>query len=182
VEDISNRVREKLSANHRKENGTNDTTGVCAFDPSAIRVGLVAGAVGLLLIGSLGIATIRERTMDSRSLIACLLLSLGLIAFLVHGVKLSGRSLQISDDSIAVRDKLGNEMGALRWVDLGRVTEGRKMAQFALWDKAGKRRVFVDQQFENFNAIRARILAEYAKVFILKPLPTEFPPRKSSAI
>jgi hypothetical protein len=34
--------------------------------------------------------------------------------------------------------------------------------------------VLVDQQYQNFNAIRSRILAEYAKVFTLKSLPIEF--------
>jgi len=54
------------------------------------------------------------------------------------------------------------------------------MAQLALWDKSGTRRVLVDQQFENFAVIRSRILTEYAKVFALKALPIEF--RNSSPL
>lgn len=34
--------------------------------------------------------------------------------------------------------------------------------------------MLIDQQFENFAVIRSRILAEYAKVFALKPLPIQF--------
>jgi hypothetical protein len=41
------------------------------------------------------------------------------------------------------------------------------MAQLALWDRSGVRRTMVDQQFENFAALRSRILTEYAKVFEL---------------
>jgi hypothetical protein len=48
------------------------------------------------------------------------------------------------------------------------------MAQLALWDKSGTRRVLIDQQYQNFAPIRQRILAEYAKAFTLKPLPIEF--------
>ena len=70
--------------------------------------------------------------------------------------------------------------GSLHWVELARVTERRRMAQLALWDKSGTRRVLVDQQFENFAVIRSRILTEYAKVFALKPLPIEF--RNSSPL
>jgi len=41
------------------------------------------------------------------------------------------------------------------------------MAQLALWDKSGARRVLIDQQYQNFAAIRDRVLAEYAKAFTL---------------
>jgi hypothetical protein len=164
----------KLLTNQRLENTTRNSNGVYVFDRSVIRVGLGAGAVGLLFMGWLGIATIGERTIDLKLLSACLLISSGLIAFLIHVVRLSDRTLQVSDGGISVRDKFKNEIGSIGWVDLGRVTERRKMAQLALWDKAGTPRILVDQQFENFNAIRARILAEYARVFTPKALPIEF--------
>ncbi len=109
-----------------------------------------------------------------------LILCLGLIGALIHIARLSGRNLQISDDGILVRDKQGNQIGGLHWVELTRVTERRRMAQLALWDKSGARRVLVDQQFENFAVIRSRILTEYAKVFALKALPIEF--RNSSPL
>jgi hypothetical protein len=102
------------------------------------------------------------------------LLCLGLIGALIQIGRLSGRNLQLSDDGISVRNKQGNQIGNLRWVELARVTERRRMAQLALWDKSGARRVLVDQQFENFAVVRSRILAEYANVFALKPLPIEF--------
>jgi hypothetical protein len=68
----------------------------------------------------------------------------------------------------------GNQIGSLQWMELGKVTERRKMAQLALWDKSGARRVLIDQQYQNFVAIRYRILAEYAKAFTLNPLPIVF--------
>ena len=103
-----------------------------------------------------------------------LIISFGLLAALTHIARLSGRNLRVSDDGIEVRDKRGNLLSRLHWVELARVTERRRMAQLALWDKSGARRVLVDQQYENFAVIRSRILAEYAKVFALKPLPIEF--------
>ncbi|HYL83300.1 MAG TPA: hypothetical protein VE263_03620 [Candidatus Angelobacter sp.] len=115
----------------------------------------------------------KEESSPSISLMACLLFSLGLLTALAHILKLSGRTLIISDDRIAVRNSRGNEIGNLYWSELGRVSERRKMAQLALWDKSGRRRVLVDKQFENFRAIRSRILDEYSKVFALQPLPIQ---------
>jgi hypothetical protein len=101
-------------------------------------------------------------------------MSLLLVAFLAHIGRLSGRSLQVSDEGVSVQNKKGNQIGSLHWIELGRVTERRKMAQLALWDKSGARRVLIDQQYQNFAAIRYRVLAEYAKAFTLKPLPIKF--------
>src|SRR5216683_860469 len=150
------------------------------FDANAVRVGLVAATIGLLLFGSLGIWAGVQEGFTSKGPIMSLILCLGLIGALIHIARLSGRNLQISDDGILVRDKQGNQIGGLHWVELTRVTERRRMAQLALWDKSGARRVLVDQQFENFAVIRSRILTEYAKVFALKPLPIEF--RNSSPL
>jgi len=148
--------------------------GVYKFDPSVIRVGLIAGVVGLLFFGSLGVAAEREENFAPGLWLVGLVLSLACIPYLAHVMRLSGRTLQVSDSGISVHDNRGNEIGSLKWVELAKVTERRKMAQLALWDKSGARRVLVDQQFENFSAIRSRILAEYAKAFTLKPLPIEF--------
>jgi hypothetical protein len=100
-------------------------------------------------------------------------MSLGSAFVIAHMLKISGRTLQISSDQISLHDKHGNEVNSLRWTELARVSERRKMAQLALWDNAGTRRLLVDQQFENFSLIRSRILGEYAKVFTPKPLPME---------
>ena len=157
-----------------------NSNGEYSFDPNAVRVGLVAATIGLLLFGSLGIWAGVQEGFTSKGPIMSLVLCLGLIGALIHIARLSGRSLQISDDGILVRDKQGDQIGSLHWVELARVTERRRMAQLALWDKSGARRVLVDQQFENFAVIRSRILTEYAKVFALKTLPIEF--RNSSPL
>ena len=148
-----------------------NVNGVYKFDSGVIWIGLIAGSIGLLLFGGLGIAAAKQ---GSKSAVLCLPISLLLVAFLTHIGKLSGRSLQVSDEGVSVRDKRGNQIGSLHWMELGKVTERRKMAQLALWDKSGARRVLIDQQYQNFAAIRHRILAEYEKVFTLKPLPIEF--------
>ncbi len=145
--------------------------GVYQFDSGVIWLGLIAGNIGLLLCVGLGIAAAKE---GSALAVLCLLVSVLLIAFLVHVGSLSGRSLQVSNEGVSVRDKKGNQIGSIHWIELGRVTERRKMAQLALWDKSGVRRVLIDQQYQNFATIRLRILAEYAKTFTLKPLPMEF--------
>src|ERR1700730_2000383 len=145
--------------------------GVYEFDSGVIWIGLIAGSIGLLLCVGLGIAAAKQ---GSKSAVLCLPISLLLVAFLAHIRRLSGRSLQVSEEGVSVLDKKGNQIGSLHWIAVGRVTERRKMAQLALWDKSGARRVLIDQQYQNFAAIRYRILAEYAKAFTLKPLPIEF--------
>jgi hypothetical protein len=86
---------------------------------------------------------------------------------LAHIGRPSGRSLQVNDEGVLVRDSKGNQIGGIHWVELGRVSERRKMAQLALWDKKGARRVLIDQQYQNFAAIRQGVLAEYAKAFLI---------------
>jgi hypothetical protein len=157
------------------ENG--NVNGVYKFDSGVIWFGLIAGSIGLLLCGGLGIGA---ATQGSKSAVLCLPISLLLIAFLVHIRRLSGRSLQVGDEGVAVRDKKGNQIGSIHWIELSRVTERRKMAQLALWDKSGARRVLIDQQYQNFAAIRQKVMAEYAKSFTLKPLPMEF--RRSNSV
>jgi hypothetical protein len=148
-----------------------NVNGIYKFDSGVIWIGLIAGSIGLLLCVGLGIAAAKQ---GSKSAVLCLPISLLLVAFLAHIRRLSGRSLQVSDEGVSVLDKKGNQIGSLHWIELGGVTERRKMAQLALWDKSGARRVLIDQQYQNFAAIRYRILAEYAKAFTLKPLPIEF--------
>lgn len=145
--------------------------GVYKFDSGIIWMALIAGSIGLLLCLGLGIAAAKQ---GSRSALLCLPIALLLFAFLVHVARLSGRSLQVNDQGVSVRDKKGNPIGGLQWTELGNVTERRKMAQLALWDKSGARRVLIDQQYQNFDAIRYKVLAEYAKAFALKPLPITF--------
>jgi hypothetical protein len=148
-----------------------NVNGVYKFDSGVISTGLIVGGIGLLLCVGLGIEGARQ---GSKSAVLCLPISILLVAFLTHIGKLSGRCLQVSDEGVSVRDKKGNQIGNLYWTELGRVTERRKMAQLVLWDKSGARRVLIDQQYQNFAAIRYRILAEYAKEFTLKPLPIGF--------
>jgi hypothetical protein len=148
-----------------------NVNGVHRFDSGVIWIGLIAGSIGLLLCVGLGIAAAKQ---GSKSAVLCLLVSVLLVAFLAHIGRLSGRSLQVSDEGVSVRDKKGNQIGSLHWIELGRVTERRKMAQLALWDKSGARRVLIDQQYQNFAAIRYWVLDEYAKTFTLEPLPIEF--------
>jgi len=145
--------------------------GVYKFDSEVIWTGLIAASMGLLLSVGLGIAA---ATQGSKSAVLCLLISVLLVALLAHIGRLSGRSLQVSDEGVSVLDKKGNQIGGLDWRELGKVTERRKMAQLALWDRNGARRVLIDQQYENFAAIRSRVLAVYANAFTLKPLPIEF--------
>lgn len=150
------------------------SNGEYRFDQNTVRMGLGATILGFLLFGSLGIVLGLQEGFKSKGLLIALIACLGLIAAAMHIARLSGRSLRITDDGILVCDKHGNEVSRLHWIELARVTERRRMAQLALWDKSGTRRVLVDQQFERFALIRARILAEYAKVFVLRPLPVEF--------
>ena len=125
----------------------------------------------------LGIAALEQ---GSRAVLLCLPISLLLAAFLAHIGRLSGRSIQIDDDGCSVRDKAGNPLGGIPWAELGNVTERRKMAQLALWDRNGARRVLIDQQYQNFDGIRSRVLAEYANSFTPKPLPVTF--RRSNVV
>jgi hypothetical protein len=137
------------------------------FDPNTVRAGVAVTAIGLLLFGALGILGGYTGGLHFQRPIMSLILCLALIGALRYIARLSGRNLRISEDGIVIRDKKGNEIGSLHWVGLARVTETRRMAQLALWDRSGVRRTMVDQQFENFPAIRSRILTEYAKVFEL---------------
>ena len=130
--------------------------------------------VGLLLFGTVAIMAGQEKRFTPGPWMFGLLLPIGCILFLGHVTRLSGRTLYLDDVGIFVKDKRGFDLGRLQWSELGRVTERRKMAQLALWDRSGAQRVLVDQQFKNFNLIRARILAEYAGCFTPKPLSMEF--------
>lgn len=151
-----------------------DSDGEYKFDQNMVRLGVGATVVCILLFGSLGIVSGVQEGLTWRGsliwLVACLVLSFA--GF--HISRLSGRTVRISGDGVWVRDKHGHEIGSIHWVELARVTERRRMAQLALWDKSGVRRVLVDQQYENFALIRSRLLAEYAKAFVSKPLPIEF--------
>jgi hypothetical protein len=111
-----------------------NVNGVYKFDTGMIWTGLTAGGIGLLLCVGLGVAAAKQ---ESKSVVLCLFISLLLVAFLMHVGRLSGRSLHVTDEGISVRDKKENQIGSLHWIELGKVTERRKMAQLALWDKRG---------------------------------------------
>lgn len=160
-------------ADNRTSNVSN-SDGEHKFDRNIVRLGVGATVVGILLFGSLGIVSTVHEGLTWRELLSCLVAFVVLPFAAVHISRLSGRTVRISDDGVWVRDKHGREIGSIHWVELARVTERRRMAQLALWDKSGTRRVLLDQQYENFALIRSRVLAEYAKVFTLKPLPIEF--------
>jgi hypothetical protein len=78
-----------------------NVNGVYKFDSGVIWIGLIAGSIGLLLCVGLGIAA---ATQGSKSAVLCLPISLLLVAFLAHIGRLAGRSLQVGDDGVAVRD------------------------------------------------------------------------------
>jgi hypothetical protein len=150
-----------------------ESNGVFKSESGAIQIGVGAGIVGWLLCGAVGILTAKQGHLLSGASAIFLLMSLGSAFVIAHILRLSGRTLQMTNDEISLGDKRGNELSSLRWSELARVSERRKMAQLALWDNPGTRRLLVDQQFENFSLIRSRILSEYAKVFAMKPLPIE---------
>src|SRR5712664_1602225 len=93
-----------------------NANGVYKFDSGAIWIGLIAGNIGLLLFVSLGIAAAKQ---GSESAILCVPIALLLVAFLTHIGRLSGRSLQVNDEGILIRDKKGNQIGGLHWLELG---------------------------------------------------------------
>jgi|HubBroStandDraft_4_1064222.scaffolds.fasta_scaffold136004_1 hypothetical protein len=149
-------------------------TNVYKFDRGYTWFVLIAAS--LLFIFLLGITVAnRQEALSSPGLLGAdvvmLLVAVGIMAY---SVRRSKRSLKINDDGVFLQDGRGNEISSIRWVELGRVSERRELGQLALWDKAGTRRVLVDQLFQNFTAIRSRILDEYAKVFTIEPLPIEF--------
>jgi hypothetical protein len=86
----------------------------------------------------------------------------------------SGQTLEINDVGIFLRDKDQREIQGLRWEEFAKVTERRRLGQLALWDRAGTRRILVDQYFEKFALIRPRVLDEYAKRFQPGCLPISF--------
>jgi hypothetical protein len=150
------------------------SNGEFKFERNMVRLGVGAGILGVLLFASLGIVSGTQEGFSSTGPLGSLIACLVFLGAAIHISRRSGRTLRISDDGICILDKNQNEISNLHWVELARVTERRRMAQLALWDKAGTLRVLVDQQYEKFALVRARVLAEYAKVFALPPPPVEF--------
>jgi hypothetical protein len=150
------------------------TNGVYKFNRGYKWLILVAGSLGVLLIGSsLTVGSIRHE-LSSRLVALGIVELAAFVAAMVYILRRSKRVVQINDEGIFIRDGQGNEISGIRWIELGRVSERRIMGRLALWDQSGTRRVLVDQQFEPFTTIRARILDEYARVFTPRPLPLEF--------
>ena len=150
---------------------TTSSNGEFRFDQGVVRLGVGAAAGGVLLFGACAVGGgLQEGFLSILSLCG----SLAFLGAAIHISRYSGRTLRITDDGILISDKRGSQICGIRWAELARVTERRRMAQLALWDTSGTRRVLVDQQYEKFALIRARVLQEYAKVFALKPLPIEF--------
>jgi hypothetical protein len=149
-------------------------TNVYRFDRGYTWFVLIAASLGFLFL--LGITAVnRQEALSSPGLLcAVVVMLLVAVGIMAYTLRRSKRVLKINDNGVCLQDGRGNEISSIRWVELGRVSERRELGQLALWDNAGIRRVLVDQLFQNFTAIRSRILDEYAKVFILKPLPIEF--------
>ena len=78
--------------------------GIYKFDSATIWIGLIPGSIGLLRCLGLGIAAAKQ---GSKSSVLCLPVALLLVAFLAHIRGLSGRSLQVHDAGVSVRDKKG---------------------------------------------------------------------------
>ena len=136
---------------------------------------LVAGSLGFLLIFGLLVGAQSRHENLSPGLMSLAVLELaGFLAAIVYVERRSSRTLQISDEGIFVRDGRGDEIGGIRWIELGRVSERRVMGRLVLWDQGKTQRVVIDQQFEPSAEIRSRILDEYTKVFTPRPLPVEF--------
>jgi ubiquinone/menaquinone biosynthesis C-methylase UbiE len=72
---------------------------------------------------------IAAATQGSKSAVLCLPISLVLVAFLAHIGRLSGRSLQVGDEGVAVRDKKGNQIGSIHWIELSLVPETYDVAE-----------------------------------------------------
>lgn len=148
--------------------------GIYVFDSGAFWVGLTAATLlGIAFAGG-AIALFKQEHKLSALLVGCALLSLGGIAAALHIFRFRDRIVEVTDEGIFVRDRHGKQIEGIHWVELGRVTERRKMAQIVLWDKLGARRVRVDQQYRNFKHIRSTILDEYSQRFTPPPLPFEF--------
>jgi len=147
--------------------------GLYRFDSTSIWMAGTFAAIGFVM-GLVITATASQSPAPVLVLCTGIILSVAAIASLFHFFKLSGRVLQLSNDGISIRGRSGNEIGSIRWSELGNVTERRKMVQLALWDRTGARRVLVDGQYENFDLIRSRILDEYARTWTPKTLPMEF--------
>lgn len=157
------------------ESGRSASNGVYKFERSYKWLILVAGSLGFLLIFGLLAGAQSKHENLSPGLIALAILELaGFLAAVVYVKRRSSRTLQISDEGVFIRDGQGDEIGGIRWTELGRVSERRVMGRLVLWDQGGTQRVVVDQQFGPFAAIRSRVLDEYTKVFNPRPLPVEF--------
>jgi hypothetical protein len=156
----------------RKDASTN---GAYKFDLGYTWFVLIGGTLALLLIlGAFVAATSRNQTVGLGLAVAGALCVVALIVAIASVVKSSSRTVQVNDDGIWVQDKRGNGIGGLHWGELAKVTASNKMAQLLLWDGAGRRRVVIDRNVENFARIRGRILKEYARVFTFGLLPFEF--------
>jgi len=151
------------------------TNGAYKFDLGYTWFVLIGGTLALLLIlGGLLAAANRNETVGPGLAVTGALCVIAFIAAIASVVKSSSRTIQVNDDGIWVQDKRGNGIEGLHWGELAKVTASNKMAQLLLWDGAGRRRVVVDRNVENFDRIRGRIIMEYARVFTFGPLPFEF--------
>jgi hypothetical protein len=150
------------------------SNGVYKFDSSTKWTYLIIGTVGLLFISVVSFLAAREQHFTPGIRLVGIGFAAACIYVLVGTLIWSRRTLEISDTGIVLRDKQQHEIKSLRWLELGKVSERRRLGQLALWDKAGIRRMLIDQQFEKFGVIRSRVLDEYARIFQPGPLPITF--------
>jgi hypothetical protein len=85
-----------------------------------------------------------------------------MLAYAVHILKISGSVLEISGLGIRRRENDGSET-FIAWQDMGALKDRDFMQQLAVHDRAGIKRLLLDYQFEGFDLISARLLAEREK-------------------
>ena len=148
--------------------------GTFKYSPGYVWFCLLAAVGALFLIGALIVVQTGHDPLPWGFTAGTVVGSTWFFAAVASVIRRSRGLVQVNDDGISVRTKHGNEIGSLRWSELGKVTATHKMAQLVLWDKHGNRRVVIDRNVESFQQIRGRVLTEYAKVFNPAPLPMEF--------
>jgi len=149
--------------------------GVYVIDPGVFLLVLPLAILGVVGFGIGSIFLFRHPHAVNRILVVMYpLVTLGLVAYTINLARYRGRTMQITDDGVSVRDRHGKLIENLLWIELAKVSERRQLGQIVLWDKTGEKRVFIEQEYEHFTKIRSRVLEEYAKAFVPQSLPFTF--------